>query len=318
MKILLTGHAGFIGRAFMRRLVPTGKFWEPPYNANQVYGIDIRPQAPGVASGVKWDARHFFRSDRPEATQHYDLVIHLAATVGGRVRIDGDPLGVATNLSLDAEMFNWALRTRPGRIVYYSSSAAYPVDLQRDWATALDLQENHIRLVNYDIGRPDQTYGWAKLTGEMLAGHARDAGLKVHVARPFSGYGEDQDLDYPFPAFIQRAAMREDPFTIWGDGEQVRDFIHVDDVVAATLAMVEQDIEGPVNLCTGRATSFNDLARLVCAQAGYTPEFRHILDAPRGVAYRVGDPSKMLEFYRPTVTLEEGIVRALASKAAVA
>lgn len=292
MRVLVTGDQGFVGRHLVRALVRRG---------DEVAGVDLR-----AAHSV--DARDFFRAD----DARFDLVFHCAATVGGRATIDGDPLAVATNLSLDAELFNWAMRTRPGRVVYFSSSAAYPVDLQNDRATARPLSESDIPGGTSPIGRSDQTYGWAKVTGEMLAEHVRAAGIPVHVFRPFSGYGGDQSTDYPFPSFIDRARKRLDPFEVWGDGRQVRDWIHVDDIVRAVFAAIDQDEFGPVNLCTGIGTSFDELADLVCRVAGYSPQVKHLTDAPTGVQYRVGDPTQMLKFFTPVISLEEGVRRALA------
>jgi nucleoside-diphosphate-sugar epimerase len=251
------------------------------------------------------DCRDFFKAD----DTRFDLVVHLAAIVGGRQTIDGQPLKVATDLAIDSDMFQWALRTRPARIVYYSSSAAYPVSLQ-DGEDTWCMAESDINFER--LGRPDMTYGWAKLTGEILAQHAETEGLRVHVFRPFSGYGEDQDASYPFGAFRDRARAKADPFEVWGTGEQVRDFIHIDDVVASTLAAVDQDVPGPVNLCTGRATSFLELADLFTKEAGYRPQITPLSDKPVGVQYRVGDPTRMLSFYQPRVSLEDGIRRAMA------
>jgi nucleoside-diphosphate-sugar epimerase len=264
------------------------------------YGFDIADRAAPL------DARDFFRTD----DRRFDLVVHCAAVVGGRAMIDGNPLAVAVDLSIDAEMFGWAIRTHPGRVVYFSSSAAYPTLLQ-DGTWQSVLSEDILDGVRPIAGLPDQTYGWAKLTGELLAGYARAEGIPVHVFRPFSGYGEDQALDYPFPSFIDRARRKADPFDIWGDGEQERDFIHIDDLVGAVFAAIEQDVRGPVNLCTGRATSFNELAKLVREAAGYSPEFRHLPAAPTGVRRRVGDPTQMQAFYTPRISLEEGVARAL-------
>jgi len=286
MKILITGNAGFVGREFMKQL-----------DGHDITGIDI-------VNGI--DARDFFAKDDTK----FDLVVHLAAIVGGRATIEGNPLKVATDLAIDSDMFQWALRTRPGRTVYYSSSAAYPTAYQTHTMKYV-LNENHIDLDS--VMSPDLTYGWAKLTGETLAKYASNEGLRVHVFRPFSGYGEDQDLDYPFPSFIARGKRKDNPFEIWGTGEQVRDFIHIEDVVSATLEAVNQDIQGPVNLGCGRATSFNELAELVSTEVGYTPEIKHILGAPEGVSYRVCDPSKLLTFYTPKISLEEGIRRAIRS-----
>jgi nucleoside-diphosphate-sugar epimerase len=284
MKILITGDAGFVGGYFHKAL-----------NGHDITGVDIK-------NGI--DARKFFATDET----YFDLVVHLAAIVGGRATIEGEPLSVAVDLAIDSELFQWALRTRPGRIIYYSSSAAYPIKLQ-DYGSTHHLTESDIDLNN--IQSPDYTYGWAKLTGEMLASYAEREGLRVHIFRPFSGYGEDQSLDYPFPSFIKRGVEKANPFKIWGSGNQVRDFIHMEDVVAATLEAVQQDIQGPVNLGLGRVTSFNDLATLVANECGYSPEFERILGAPEGVQYRVCDPTKMLSFYTPKISLEEGIARAV-------
>jgi len=288
VKILVTGNAGFVGRSFIKKFQDEG---------HQVVGIDIANELP-------MDARDFFRNDNT----YFDKVIHLAAIVGGRKIIEGSPLALAVDLSIDAEMFGWAMRTEPGCITYFSSSAAYPVDLQTKGSTHF-LHESDIDI--FAIGTPDLSYGWAKLTGEMLATHARKAGLTVHVYRPFSGYGSDQALDYPFPSFINRGIHKDDPFHIWGDGNQVRDFIHIDDIVEAALAGCLADVE-VANLCTGIPTSFNDLAKMVAQVAGYEPTIEHLPSEPVGVQYRVGDPTYMETFYKPQISLLEGIQRAFA------
>lgn len=284
MKVLITGDAGFVGGYFRRAL-----------GEHDITGVDIK-------NGL--DARKFFAKD----DTHFDLVIHLAAIVGGRATIEGAPLSVAVDLAIDSELFQWALRTKPKKIVYYSSSAAYPIEYQKLEDRRL-LEETDIDLSN--IKSPDYTYGWAKLTGEMLAQYAAREGLKVYVFRPFSGYGEDQALDYPFPSFIKRGVERANPFVIWGTGNQTRDFIHMQDVVAATLLAVKYDISGPINLGMGRPTSFNELAEMVAKECKYTPAYEHIIGAPEGVEYRVCNPSKMLAYYTPKISLEEGIRRAV-------
>jgi nucleoside-diphosphate-sugar epimerase len=286
MKILITGDAGFVGRAFHRALEKQN---------HEIIGIDL-------VNGK--EVRHFFATD----TTQFDIVIHLAAIVGGRMTIEGNPLSVASDLAIDADMFQWALKTRPKHIVYFSSSAAYPIFLQRleykQKLREVDINLEHIRT-------PDFTYGWAKLSGEMLASYARAEGLKVTVLRPFSGYGSDQALDYPFPSFIERAKRKADPFEVWGRGTQVRDFVHIDDVVGATFAAVINDVK-TMNICSGRPTSFIELAEMVMLQASYLAPIKNNLDAPIGVEYRVGDPTRMLEVYEPKISLEEGIALALA------
>lgn len=290
-RALVTGAAGFVGRHMTAELIRRGYL---------VARCDI---------AFGWDAHELFAS---KLASNYDLVVHAAAVSPHRAAIDGQPATFVQNMHLDAAMFDWAIRTGQGRVLYLSSSAAYPIDLQDDYATARMLGEDDIRWEGRrNIGNPDASYGWAKLTGERMAHAARAAGLSVTVVRPFSGYGEDQSEDFPFRAMVERARRREDPFVIWGDGQQVRDWIHIDDVVTGALAVVESETELPVNLCVGAGADMLFLAKLACAEVGYKPEFEYRADKPAGVAFRVGDPTRLHRWYEPTVRLAEGVSRAL-------
>lgn len=324
MRALITGDAGFLGRHFRAELKSRG--WD-------VDGVDSAPvEFPSGRQRPRLDCRTFFTDTAHQLAAspgHYDLVVHCAAVVGGRARIDGSPLETAVNLELDASMFRWAAKARPGRVLYISSSAAYPVEMQTESARRLRITRGDtrgLRLAESDllaplaaghpggtraVYTPDQVYGWSKVVGEVLAGELRKAGVPVTVVRPFSGYGWDQSPDYPFRAFLERALRREDPFRLWC-GDCVRDFIHVDDVVdgALTLAL-EADTAQPVNLCTGIGTSFLELARMVTELVGYSPEIVPDPAAPSGVAYRVGDPDWMRQFYMPQIALADGIARSL-------
>lgn len=264
MRALVTGSSGFVGRHFAVELEERG--WE-------IQECDLR---------FGLDSVFLFRNE----TDRFDLVVHAAARTPHRAAIDGDPHSTIYNQHLDAAMFDWAVRTGQGRVLYLSSCAANDVE-------------------------PDD-YGLLKLTGERMADQARRAGQHVTVVRPYSGYGEDQSESFPFGAFVARARRREDPFVIWGDGTQMRDWIHIDDVVAGALAAVDASVTEPVSLCTGVGTTLRDLAEMVCAEVGYMPMFAPQSDMPAGVSYRVGDPTLMSKFYTPQVSLAEGVKRALA------
>jgi nucleoside-diphosphate-sugar epimerase len=281
MRVLITGNEGFVGKYFHKRLGPD----------HDITGIDIK-------KGI--DCRDFFKRDDKE----YDLVIHLAAIVGGRESIEGRPMAVADNFSIDSEFFQWCLKTKPKKIVYFSSSAAYPTHYQQG-TEAKRLQEWMI--TPSAPHSPDMTYGMAKVIGEYLASFVEN----VHIFRPFSGYSYLQDTSYPFPMYIRRAVKKSDPFEVWGPGTQTRDFIHIEDIVSAVLTAVEQGITGPINLGTGRSTSFLELAQMSMDAVGYKGEILTRPDKPVGCMHRVSDNTKLLSFYTPKITLEAGIIEAV-------
>lgn len=242
-------------------------------------------------------------------------VFHLASIVGGRTLIDGDPLMVATDLAIDAAFFLWATRfpQKLERILYASSSAAYPVDLQTK-ETALALKEEYIKLTG-QMGKPDMTYGWSKLTGEYLAKLAHEKyGLHVACVRPFSGYGEDQDLSYPFPAIARRVANHENPIEVWGSGNQGRDFVHIDDCIDAMLEILQKVNDGRgINIGSGKLTSFNELIKLLCQIEGWNAEIKPLLDKPVGVQSRYADTTVLNTeiAWFPKIPLADGAARVL-------
>ena len=280
MNILITGHKGFVGRYFWKKL-DNGK--------NKLTGIDIKDNI---------DCRDFFK----KSDTQFDLVIHLAAIVGGRETIENRPLAIADNFSIDSEFFQWCLKTKPKKVVYFSSSAAYPTYYQ---------VEGNERKLSEDMAdfssKPDMTYGWSKMVGEYLASFVDN----VYIFRPFSGYGSDQDLNYPFPMYVKRAIEKQDPFEVWGNGKQTRDFIHIDDIVDAVITSLDNTPNGPINLGTGRSTSFLELAQMSMDAVGYKGKIVTRPDKPIGCMHRVSDNSKMLSFYTPKISLEQGIWKAV-------
>lgn len=270
MKVLITGHLGFVGSHFWKHFADDVR-----YGVDIVEGHDVRLHLPHG---------------------HFDLAIHCAANVGGRAQIDDSSWWVARNMTTDYAFLDWA-RNHSDRTVLFSSSAAYPAEFQLEPGPPLDEDE---------IGRePESSYGWSKLMLEYMAAWA---GVNALILRPFSGYSHEQSVDYPFSAILQRAVRRENPIEIWSN--TVRDFIHIDDIVGATLALLDAGQTGPFNLCSGEATSFEDLALMMCEEVGYRPQVK-VLSKHPGVPYRVGDPTRLHEFYRPAISLRAGILRGL-------
>ena len=318
-KILITGAAGFVGRHFVRHFLEAG---------DEVHAVDsIVPGTGGIDPAKGWpffeprdhENFHFCQEDcrdwfKKRTVPDFDYALHLAAVVGGRLLIENNPLAVAQDLSIDSEYWAWAVNAQPAKTICFSSSAAYPVKFQRAKGYKL-LTEDMIN-IGGDIGMPDMSYGWAKLTHEYLAKLAYEKhGLKSVTYRAFSGYGEDQDLSYPFPSICTRALANKgsETLTVWGSGDQMRDFIHIDDCVDGVLTTMDKIDNGDaLNLSTGIFTSFKAFGRLAAEACGYSPDVIGNSDRPEGVFARAGDIAKQQRFgFNYKVTLRKGIERAL-------
>ncbi|MCI4670714.1 MAG: NAD-dependent epimerase/dehydratase family protein [Bacteroidia bacterium] len=343
---LISGGCGFVGRNMAKRLLNTTQDrvivvddcsvgmepakWPMPEGGTFLGGAPVRVQDNVEFWGeneqfVFWrgDFRFFLRNMLEndnwlqeaygfEDFAKFEDVFHFAAIVGGRAKIDGDPMMVALDLSIDAEFFYWACRHMPNRVMFPSSSAAYPVNLQKE-GDYVALKESDIDFQGGNLGQPDMTYGWSKLTGEYLARIAAEH-YKLHVAcvRPFSGYGEDQDLSYPIPAIAARAAGKEDPFEVWGTGKQGRDFVHIDDCIDAILFALDNIKDGSaMNIGSGKITSFLEIIEIFTKFAGYNPPIKQLLDKPVGVHARHANMDHVFNElgWKPSISLEEGMRR---------
>jgi nucleoside-diphosphate-sugar epimerase len=271
-------------------------------------------QGPGVFAEEIADVRHWF-AENPTAS--FDLVIHLAAVVGGRATIEGNPLAVAEDLALDSDFWRWVIKATPKHVVSFSSSAAYPVSLQSESQAGLLLKESDLTFEGA-IGTPDLTYGWAKMTNEYLGRIVAESyGVPVAAYRPFSGYGPDQDPSYPFRAICERVANKEvnarGEFYVWGSGLQARDFVHISDVVDCVLTTYPKIIDGSaLNISSGILTSFKELAQMACNLSGWDPQIVGLSDMPEGVFSRGGDTTLQKSFgFSPRVSLTDGIQECL-------
>jgi len=318
MRVLITGGAGFVGRHLVKRSLEEGFEVDCVDPIIPLTGgleldkwFDFDPRDFSAFNFYKVDCREFFLANMNEK---YDNVFHAAAMVGGRLMIEDFPLSVADDLSIDSHFWQWAVSSRPDNSICFSSSAAYPINLQTYDNYRL-LKEDDIDLSG-DIGMPDLSYGWAKLTHEYLSKLAYEKhGIKSVIFRPFSGYGEDQDLSYPFPSICKRVLEQKGSKSIkvWGSGYQMRDFIHIDDCIDGIFLMMGiMEPNDAVNLSTGKLTSFKEFASLASNLAGFNPEVSGTSSKPEGVFARGGDTTLQLEMkFKPKISFEDGIKRAL-------
>jgi GDP-L-fucose synthase len=318
MKSLVTGGAGFVGRHLIARLLAAG---------HEVHCVDVLAPLSGVIVPEKWpifspldySTFHFYAMDcrdwfKQNPNEHFDYTFHLAAMVGGRAMIENNPLAVADDLAIDAAYWQWAVSAQPEKSVVFSSSAAYPIGLQRPDHYML-LKESMISFEE-QIGMPDMTYGWAKLTNEYLARLAHQKhGLKSVCYRPFSGYGEDQDDSYPFPSVCKRVLANRGAAEVgvWGTGRQMRDFIHIDDCVAGILGTMDKiDDASALNLSTGRLTSFIEFVKMASGLLGFDPVVVGTSNTPEGVFARGGDTALQEKYgFTAQTSFEQGIAKAL-------
>jgi len=294
MKILITGASGFLGSWFLNKFIVEG--------GHDVYAMDILQHPTGLPVTVE-DLEPFL-ADFHESV---DLAFHFAAPVGGRMKIELDPMYNADAFRLDSLFFRWAVK-HAKLAIYPSSSAIYPTSLQG--SNGMLLNEGFIDARNPNWGAPDELYGFSKLAGEVMAAKAAEHyGLSTLCIRPFSGYGPHQSFDYPVPSILQRALRREDPLFVWGHGQQTRDFVYVTDIVAATMARIGAGVNGyeTMNISSGWGTSFIDIARMAAEIVGYSPEIEAMIDKPVGVQNRRGDNQRMLRYYEPVVSLLDGL-----------
>lgn len=333
--VLISGGCGFVGRNMVWRLAkdPNNRIVfidnlsvgeHPDKWLNEIKVSDTGNVATYGDGGrlifIKDDFRNtlfhlnntpnYFKDQLGIDIEQFHDVFHFAAIVGGRAMIDGDPIQVALDLSIDAEFFYWISRHKPERVLYPSSSAAYPVDLQTDTA-AVALKEADINFKK--MGQPDMTYGWSKLTGEFLAQiTAKHYGVSITCIRPFSGYGEDQNLTYPIPAIARRAALKENPFEVWGTGKQGRDFVHIEDVIDVSLLAMDKITDGTaINIGSGKLTSFLEIIDVFTDFAGYKPDIKCLLDKPVGVHARYCNMDYVKETlgWEPKISIKEGMRR---------
>lgn len=315
MIALVTGGCGFVGRHLVQRLLDLGQeVWvvDNLFAGIHPFRWHDRVYVPQNMTFIEEDVREFFKRT---GIPNFDYVFHLAAVVGGRVKIDEEPMVVASDMAIDSDFFNWVVEARPGKTLYASSSAAYPISLQREGYSRA-LKENDIDFGGV-LGQPDMTYGFAKLSGEYLATlAARKYGLSVVCVRPFSGYGEDQDEAYPIPAIAARAARREAPLHIWGPGTQGRDFVHIEDCIDLMLLAVERISDGSaINIGSGKVTTFYEVAEIFARVAGYSPRIVALGDRPTGVHTRYADITRARALgWEPRIGLEEGFRRVYEAK----
>jgi nucleoside-diphosphate-sugar epimerase len=309
-RILVTGGASFIGSHLVDALVERGA---------RVRVVD------DLSSGKLENIRghlanctvEFIQADLREpgvaraAMQGIQVVFHLAADHGGRGYVDLHQAGPASNLFLDGLVFWEALRAGVEKVVFASSGCVYPNFLQGDADKEVYLSEDVVK-PPYDA---DNMYGWAKLMGELtLRAYHKEYGLKAVSCRYFTVYGPRAVENHAIMAMIARAFVRQNPFEVWGDGTQVRNWTYVEDIVQGTILAAEKIDDGTaINLGTMERVRVIDAVKLVLEYTGHQAEIVFRPDMPTGPLNRVADNTlaRKLLGWEPKVPFREGLKRTI-------
>lgn len=315
--VLVTGGASFIGSHLVDRLVE--------------FGANIRV-ADNLSSGKLEnlsqyiDKIEFIEGNLEDSnfTQNVmkdiDVVFHLAAEHGGRGYIDKHPAECASNLVLDGMVFKKAFKSGVERICFASSACVYPTFLQEE----KDTKGKDAVYLNEDMADPfipgkanaDLEYGWAKLMGEMaLKAYHKEYGLKCANCRIFTAYGPRENETHAVIALIAKAFIEQDPYEIWGNGQQDRNFTYVSDIVEGLIRACEKIEDGtPVNIGASNHIKIKDVVEKIFDIIGWSPkEIFFDISKPVGVFSRSADLEKtrrLLE-WEPKVSIDDGLKKTI-------
>jgi len=307
-KVLVTGGSSFIGSHLVDRLVERGARVRVVDDLSSGRLENIRRHlANGHAEFLEADLRE--PGVTRSAMQGIDTVFHLAADHGGRGYVDLHQAGPASNFFLDGLVFAEALKAKVKKVVFASSGCVYPNYRQADVNEEIYLTEDLTKGPN----DADNMYGWAKLMAEFtLQAYARERGLKAASCRYFTVYGPRGVENHAVIAMIARAFVGQNPFEVWGDGTQIRNWTYIDDIVEGTRLAAEKIDDGTaVNLGTMERVRVLDAAKMVCEYTGHNAEIKLRPDMPTGPLNRVADNSlaKKLLGWEPQVKFREGLRR---------
>ena len=309
--VLVTGGASFIGSHLVDALIDRGAAVRVVDNLSSGKLENIRGRLDtGQVEFIQADLLEPGIARR--AVEGSEVVFHLAADHGGRGYVDLHQAACATNLALDGMLFDACYKAGVEKVVFASSGCVYPNFLQTDPDEILYLTEDKVG-PPYDA---DNMYGWAKLMGEMtLRAYYQDWGMKSVSCRYFTVYGERGHENHAVIAMIARSFIEQNPFVVWGTGEQVRNWTHVSDIVEGTILAAEKIEDGTaINLGTMERTRVIDAVKEVLHYTGKEHlEIELHPEMPTGPLNRVADNSlaRKLLGWEPKVGFWDGLHRTI-------
>ena len=304
---VVCGGGGFIGGHLVKTLLAKG--------VNVIRAVDVKPldewyQVAPEVENVVADLQD--KDNCYEAAKGANVVFQLAADMGGMGFIENNKALCMLSVLINTHMLLAARDARVERFFYSSSACVYNGDKQKDPdVTPLKESDAYPAL-------PEDGYGWEKLFSERMCRHfEKDFGLQCRVARyhnVYGPYGTWTGGREKAPAAICRKVLEaklsgKNEIEIWGDGNQTRSFMYIDDCTRGTIALTESEIQEPLNLGSSELVTINQLVDIVEEIAGVKLKRRYKLDAPKGVNGRNSDNTKILEYlgWEPAIRLRDGL-----------
>jgi nucleoside-diphosphate-sugar epimerase len=311
--ILITGGASFLGSHLCELLVEAGArvTVADDLSSGRLENLDsVRGQIQFRPGDLREPA--FTR----EVVNGQAIVFHLAADHGGRGYIETHPVECTGNAVLDHIVFAAAGAAGVKKIVFASSACVYPTNLQASESDRRLLRESDASYDEPGTAFADGEYGWAKFYGELqLRAVHRQYGTDGVACRIFTTYGERENETHAVIALIAKAALRLDPYPIWGNGLQTRNFTYVGDTVTG-LALAGARLGGfaCINVGTSEHHTIVDLLEEIFHVAHWRPKsIDRQLDKPIGVKSRASDLTRCREWlgWEPQYSLREGVERTM-------
>ncbi|MGI0073095.1 MAG: NAD-dependent epimerase/dehydratase family protein [Nitrosotalea sp.] len=324
-KVIVTGGAGFIGGALVDELLSKGA---------EVSVVDklLFPAASWIWQAKLQRLRDIYQkhgfsdaslhvidlySERERfqlLAQKYDTVFHLSAVFGGREFVDTQQAECSKMLAIDHNVISASHEAGISHIHYSSSACVYPPSLNKPDVL---LREDHILSTGEGWDASDNLYGFAKLMGEMqLLAYYKERGLKSSASRYLTVYGPGEfDSSHAISALIGKALHNQDPYEVWGSGNQERGFTYVTDIVNGSVLAAEKISDATaVNIGWDKRYKIRDVAEIILRLSGHKPNKIHFdMNKPEGPFSRALDISlaKKLLGWEPKVDLEEGLARTI-------